>query len=63
MDIEILLSAIRQRPLLWDSEDTDYKDKNKRSHAWVEVSKVLFDDYDNQSQDQRKLIGKYKKLL
>ncbi|XP_023718171.1 uncharacterized protein LOC111870272 [Cryptotermes secundus] len=56
MDIETLISAVQHHPLLWDTAGADYKDKNKKRQAWVEVSKILFEDYDNQSQDQQKLI-------
>jgi hypothetical protein len=63
MDIETLISAVQHHPLLWDTTDADYKDKNKKHQAWVEVSKILFEDYDNQSQDQQKLIGEYNTML
>ncbi|XP_023707738.1 uncharacterized protein LOC111864605 [Cryptotermes secundus] len=56
MDIETLICAVQHHPLLWDTASADYKDKRKKHQAWVEVAKILFEDYDNQSQDQQELI-------
>lgn len=59
MDIELLINAVQQHPVLWDTSDNDYKDKIKKSNAWVQVSKRLFEDFDKESEEQQKLICKY----
>uniref|UniRef100_A0A8C5Q3T1 Uncharacterized protein n=1 Tax=Leptobrachium leishanense TaxID=445787 RepID=A0A8C5Q3T1_9ANUR len=56
LDVELLISAVEQYPALWDTADNDYKEKNKKSYAWIQVSKRLFEDFETHSEEQQKLI-------
>lgn len=59
MDIELLISAVQNFPVLWDTAHGDYKDKNKKNNAWIEVSKGLFEDFKNYCEEKQKLTSEY----
>lgn len=59
IDIEILISEVGKRELIWNTSNEDHKDKNKKNAAWVEICSILLRNYDSESQTQQKLIGKY----
>jgi hypothetical protein len=47
MDIETLINAQYNIDICYgDTADADYTTKRKEHQAWVEVSKILFEDYD-----------------
>uniref|UniRef100_A0A8C5Q2Z2 NAD(+) ADP-ribosyltransferase n=1 Tax=Leptobrachium leishanense TaxID=445787 RepID=A0A8C5Q2Z2_9ANUR len=63
LDVELLISAVEQYPALWDTADNDYKEKNKKSYAWIQVSKRLFEDFETHSEEQQKLIKQVRTLV
>ena len=41
MDTELLINAVQEHPVLLSTNDNDYKDKVKKSNAWVQGFKVF----------------------
>jgi len=37
MDVELLITEIEKRPVLWDVSDDLYKDRNKKNDGWMEL--------------------------
>lgn len=58
MDVELLISEIEKRPVIWDTSNEDYKNKPKKADAWVDICCTLFEDYAFKSEAEHKLIGK-----
>jgi hypothetical protein len=44
--IELLISLVEARPLLWDKTDDMYKDRNETKKAWTEVRICLQEDFE-----------------
>ena len=40
--IDTLINAFRGRPCLWDRKHDDFKDRNKKDAAMLELSSVLY---------------------
>uniref|UniRef100_A0A0P4WQG1 MADF domain-containing protein n=1 Tax=Scylla olivacea TaxID=85551 RepID=A0A0P4WQG1_SCYOL len=57
-DTEVLISEIERRPCLWDPSAEDYKDKIKKTEAWVEVYTLLYPDYEEKKTEEKQQIGK-----
>jgi hypothetical protein len=45
-DIELSVSLVVSRPVLWDKTDDSYKDRNKTKQAWTEVCVCLQEDFE-----------------
>jgi len=43
-DIELSISLVEARPVLWDKTDDMYKEKNETKKAWTEVCICLQED-------------------
>ncbi|RXG60462.1 hypothetical protein Avbf_12655 [Armadillidium vulgare] len=41
VNTEMLITAVKDRPCLWNKFHGDYKDRNKSSQAWKEGKKSL----------------------
>jgi hypothetical protein len=44
-DIDLLISLVEARPVLWDKTDNIYKDRNETKKAWREVCICLQQDF------------------
>jgi len=53
--IDLLISLVEARPVLWDKTDDTYKDRNKTKKAWREVCICLQEDFE--------ALGDVKKML
>ncbi|XP_077347917.1 uncharacterized protein LOC143996625 [Lithobates pipiens] len=53
VDNEALIRHIRARKCLYDKKDPAYKDHVKRDHAWVEICRLFFPDWDLLSETDR----------
>jgi hypothetical protein len=40
---EILISAVRQRPVLWDKTNSNYCNKTIKENNWSDVAKEIFE--------------------
>jgi hypothetical protein len=45
-DIDLLISVLEARPVLWDRADDIYKDRNEMKKAWREVCICLQEDFE-----------------
>ena len=52
-DTEILISAIEQRKLLWDTSSEDYKNRNLKGNAWAEVADILIEKFEDLDETQK----------
>lgn len=58
METEQLISEVEKRPVLWDTSNEDYKDRNKKNEAWLNVTSALYDNFSNNTETEKKVIGK-----
>jgi len=58
METEQLISEVEKRPVLWDTSDEDYKDRNKKNEAWLNVTSALYDYFSINTETEKKVIGK-----
>ncbi|KAF0721034.1 Uncharacterized protein FWK35_00026634 [Aphis craccivora] len=56
METEQLISEVEKRPVLWDTSDTDYKDRNKKNEAWLNVTSALYENFSNNTETEKKVI-------
>lgn len=59
IDCDALIDEVRQRPLLWDTADENYKDKTKKCAAWSAIASTLTTGYNDQNEAQRRIIRKH----
>jgi len=45
-EIDLLISLVEARPVLWDKTDDIYKDRNEPKKAWTEVCICLQGDFE-----------------
>ena len=45
-DVDLLISLVEARPVLWDKTDDIYKDRNETKKAWREVCVCLQEDFE-----------------
>ncbi len=59
MDIERLITLVKERPALWDKSKPDYKNRTQTRSVWTEVCEGLDQDFtsweDLKKEDFRKL--------
>lgn len=59
MDIDILISEVEKRPVIWDTSSEAYKDRNKRNESWIEVCQALYSDFDDKLQAEKETKREY----
>ena len=45
-DIDLLISLVEARPVLWDNTDDIYKDRSETKKAWREICICLQEDFE-----------------
>ena len=55
-NIELLISLVETRPVLWVKRDDKYKDRNKTKKAWTEVCICLPEDFEVLGDDKKTLL-------
>jgi len=55
-DINLLMSLVEARPVLWDKTDDIYKDRNETKKAWREVCICLQEDFETVGDDQKTFL-------
>lgn len=58
IDIDILISEVQSRALLWDKSLDHYSDRNLKRVAWEEICVLFYPDFNKISRQQQKQIGK-----
>ncbi|KAH9632495.1 hypothetical protein HF086_017043 [Spodoptera exigua] len=56
---EVLIAAIKDRPVLWNKFLEIYKDKTAKTAAWREICIILKEDFEEMDQKDRQLFGKF----
>ena len=56
-DINLLISVVEARPVLWDKTDDIYKDRNETRKAWREVCMCLQEDFETLGDIQKNAFG------
>jgi hypothetical protein len=46
-DIDLLISLVETRPVVWDKTDDVYKGRNETKRAWREVCICLQNDFED----------------
>lgn len=59
MATELLISLVRERPVLWDKSHEDYKSRACTTHSWREVCNKLNQDFEGLSDRGKNSYGKY----
>lgn len=54
MDIDLLISPIESRPVLWDKTSNMYKDRNETKKEWKKVCTELNSDFNNYNDEKNK---------
>jgi len=55
-DIDLLISLVEARPVLWDKTGDIYKDRNETKKAWREVCICLQEDFEALGDVQKTLL-------
>lgn len=63
MDIELLITDIEKRPILWDVSNELHKDRNKKNNEWISVANVVVENFQSKNQSKQKVIGKLLNIL
>lgn len=56
---EVLIEAVRLRPILWDCSHSEYKNKIKKRDSWSEVCATIFPDFSSKADMEKNNLGKY----
>lgn len=59
IDVELLISLVQNRPVIWDKTLEIYKDKNLRTAGWREICLILKEDFEEMEEKKRQDYGKY----
>lgn len=59
MDVELLITEIKNRPVLWDVCDELYQDRKKKKDGWMDVATVIFENFGEKTPSEQKIISKY----
>ena len=58
-DIDLLISLVEARPVLWDKTDDNYIDRKETKKAWKDVCICLQEDFEVLGYVQRNAFGEY----
>lgn len=59
IDIELLITLVEAKPVLWDKTCAEYKDKNETKKAWREVCAILKPDFEEITDGEKNSFGKF----
>ena len=59
LDVDLLISLVEARPVLWDKTDDIYKDRNEAKKAWREVCICLQEDFEALGDAKKNAFGEY----
>jgi hypothetical protein len=63
MDVDLLISLVEVRPVLWDKTSNIYKDRIETKNAWKEVCMELNGDFVKYDDEQKNNYGKFTYLI
>ncbi|XP_054270360.1 uncharacterized protein LOC128991474 [Macrosteles quadrilineatus] len=53
INVELLISLVEARPVLWDKTTEEYKNRMKSKRAWIEVFKQLNEEFEEMEYKER----------
>lgn len=56
--VEQFIEAVRKRPVLWDKQSEDYKDRVLKKDGWLEVCQIMCPKFADKTEQERAQIGK-----
>jgi hypothetical protein len=59
MDVNALINAVKERPVLYDKQNKDYANKIIKSRLWREVYSEVYAEWDTLSEEEKKVKGKF----
>lgn len=62
LDIDYLITLIQEREIIWDQSNVDFKNKNLKTKAWEDISKVLITRI-SQLNEKTKLVSSQYRYL
>lgn len=58
IDTEVLISEVQARPVLWNPENEDYKNRDIRNKAWEDICKTIIPRFEENNDKIKKKLGK-----
>lgn len=58
VDMDLLISLVQNRPMLWDKTIENYKNKQANFAAWKEIFVMLNEDFERLSDQEKNEFGK-----
>lgn len=53
-----LIELIEERPCIWDKTVEDYKNRVKRTEAWMEIYELLIENFTKLQEPEKVELGK-----
>ncbi|XP_049879596.1 uncharacterized protein LOC126376311 [Pectinophora gossypiella] len=60
LDVELFIGEVKKYPVIWDLNSENHRYKNRKQAAWEEIAKVLIEDFNDMTEEEK--IDVYKKL-
>lgn len=57
--MEELILLVEEHPCLWDNSGEDYKDKTKKTKAWIEITSKLIENFHDLNEKEKNNKCKY----
>lgn len=58
IEVDLLITLVQERPVVWDKSLEEYKYKNLTLKAWEEICGILNNDFENLDETNKKKYGK-----
>lgn len=58
IDMDLLISLVRERPVVWDKTLEEFKYKNITNEAWKDICVKLYSDFDSLNDKDKDIFGK-----
>lgn len=63
IDVDVLISLVEARPVLWDKTLDTFKDRNLTRDAWREVCCGLKNDFEVMKDNEKNAFGKFSNCM
>ena len=57
IDVEVLITNVQNRPVIWDKNLVEYKDKILTKNAWEEIFAEMNADFNNLDEKKKTEFG------
>lgn len=58
IDMEILISLVQERPVIWDKTSELYKNRDETKKAWQEIFLAVKNNFEELEEGEKKNFGK-----